>query len=264
MGRKVRRSQQRQNDSFSTVRGNSRGQSRSDAGEAMLADDFKQQSTRLSLDWFKPNQWQQGIVSGMKHTYCTLVHGKSGTGKSTTAIWYGLKLMQEKQFRKLVFIKTPSESGDDQIGYLTGDKDTKLVSHFESLKPLFLDFMPATKLDYCIKRGEIVLTVPNYIQGATLKDAIVIIDEAQTMSPSTLKLLLERLDDSCIAVVLGDNKQCYAIKKRDNGFNVLIEKTTEIFQGVRRPKFEEFSYFELPFEANMRGSLSRRVTEIFD
>src|SRR5690606_32373790 len=121
-------------------------------------------------------------------------------------------------------IKNPTEAGDDQIGFLQGGAEDKISYHIHSMKGIFLQFMSAEKLDNDIKSGNIVITIPNFLLGATIERSIIIIEEAQTMSPNTIKLIAERAGEGSIVVVVGDSKQRYSVKKREDGFNDLIRK----------------------------------------
>lgn len=238
-------------------------QQRAARGNDMITQDQRIDAEKINIT-IKPNIHQQPIVDSMKYNYCTIVNGKSGTGKTTTAVGYALKLFEEKQFRKLVFVKNPTEAGDDKIGFLTGGKDEKLNHHFEMLKPVFLQFMSLGKFESLVNKGNLQLTIPNFMLGATLSDTILIIDEAQLISPKIIKMLLERCDDSSIAVVLGDSGQRYAADKRNDGLSDLIAKVTETFGGKLRSKDELFGYVELSHDANMRGKLSQRIGQLYD
>ena len=141
------------------------------------------------------------------------VNAPAGCGKSTAAIWKALTDIRNGKFKNLTFLKTPAEYGDDQIGFLTGDKNQKLDNHFEVMRGIFYDFMPKTKLITDEKKGTIKFNIPNFLAGATLYNTILIIDEAQTLSSKTLQLVLERLGEGSKAFVLYDHRQQYSIKE---------------------------------------------------
>ena len=190
------------------------------------------------------------------------VQAPSGCGKTTTVVWKALNLLG-KGYRKIVFVKNPTEAGDDQIGFLTGNADDKLKAHFDSIRGVFLDFMNKGKLETDEKNGNIQFRIPNFLLGATISDAIVILDEAQTYSPLTLKLLMERVDDSCKLIVLGDKSQTYSVKRRDDGFTDFLNRVTDIDEKGRYSIENLFQYVELSTNENQRGAISKRVTEIY-
>lgn len=221
-----------------------------------LKDDFK-------LDWFKPLEKQQAIVDSMSMNDLTIVNAASGTGKSSTVIWKALIDYRYGRFKRVVLIKNPSEAGDDQIGYLSGDKDNKLESHMQSMQSIFHQFMSRNKLINDKANDNIVLDIPNYLLGKTIDNAVIIIEEAQTCSPNTLKLVCERAGKGSIVVVVGDSAQRYSVKKRPNGLKDLIKKVTHNDYSIPLPKYDNVGYIELTSEENMRSELSKFITEIY-
>ena len=222
----------------------------------------KASNEKYKLDWFKPSARQQDIVDAIDQYDWVGVQAPSGCGKTTTVVWKALSLLG-KGYRKIIFVKNPTEAGDDQIGFLTGGESSKLEPHFDSMRGVFLDFMNKGKLESDEKNLNIQFKIPNFLLGATLSDAIVILDECQTYSPNTLKLLMERVDDSCKLIILGDHAQQYSVKKRKDGFTDLIERLTDV-DGQGRFSVEPlFKYVELSSNENKRGVISKRVTEIY-
>lgn len=217
-----------------------------------------------TLDWYRPKGKQQDIQNAMETKELIIVNSPSGTGKSSTIIHKALKEYRNGNYQKIVLIKTPVESGDDQIGFLSGDKKEKLSSHMESMKSIFHQFVSKNKLENDIANGNIVLDVPNYLQGKTIDNAIIILEEAQVMSPTTVKLCAERAGRNSIVVVAGDSDQRYAIKKRSNGLEDLIDRVTYENYNVRFPTHREtVAYIEMDSSHNMRSSLSRYITDIY-
>ena len=217
---------------------------------------------KYSLDWFKPQGRQQDIVDAIDQYDWVGVQAPSGCGKTTTVVWKALSLLG-KGYRKIVFVKNPTEAGDDQIGFLTGHESSKLEPHFDSMRGVFLDFMNKGKLESDEKNLNIQFKIPNFLLGATISDAVVILDECQTYSPNTLKLLMERVDDSCKLILLGDRMQQYSVKKRTDGFTDLLNRITDVDDKGRYSVEPLFKYVELTTNENKRGAISKRVTEIY-
>ncbi len=236
------------------------GPSRQERGNQLIAQDQMNGNDDFNLGWFKPTASQQQIVRSIQHCSLTAVQASSGTGKSTTAIWSALKLLKEGRFKHIVFVKTACEYGDDPIGFLEGGKDAKLSYHFEVMRSIFHDFMSPSKLEYEEKRKRIQFTTPNFIAGKTFYDSVIIIDEAQTLSPTTMKMMLERASDSSIYVVLGDKKQTYAHKKRPDGFSDLISRITDKDGCCVE---DDMNVVVLTSKDNMRSKLSKRILEVY-
>ena len=231
-------------------------------GVAQEVNSLRSSNEKYSLDWFKPQGRQQDIVDAIDQYDWVGVQAPSGCGKTTTVVWKALGLLG-KGYRKIVFVKNPTEAGDDQIGFLTGNESSKLEPHFDSMRGVFLDFMNKGKLESDEKNLNIQFKIPNFLLGATISDAIVILDECQTYSPNTLKLLMERVDDSCKLILLGDRMQQYSVKKRTDGFTDLLNRITSVDDKGRYSVEPLFKYVELTTNENKRGAISKRVTEIY-
>lgn len=217
------------------------------------------------LDWFVPELKQSDIIESINENDLTIVDSPSGTGKSTTVLWKALSEYKAKNFEKLYLIKNPTEAGDDQIGFLPSSAEDKISVHMEAMKSIFYQFISKEKLENDIKSGNIILTIPNFLLGVTLDNAFIIIEEAQTMSPNTIKLISERAGQNSIVVVVGDSRQRYSVRKREDGLNDLIKRVTdENEDGVRFAKYESTGYIKMTSENNMRSNLSRFITEIYD
>ncbi len=233
-------------------------------GERQIIEEQRTQREGYNLGWFKPVLSQPLIVQSMEERDLTIIDSPSGTGKTSTVLWKALSELQEDYYSHLVLIKTPTEVGTDQIGFLPNSAEDKISVHMEAMKSIFLDFMSPGKLETDIKNGKIVLTIPNFVLGKTFYNSLIILEEAQTMNPETIKLLAERCGSGSRVVVVGDSKQRYSVKKREDGFRDLINRVTGDYHGQRESKFDNVGYIRMETNNNMRSSLSRFITEIYE
>lgn len=233
-------------------------------GSQLIADEIATNKERYNTGWFKPTEAQSAINESLATNHLSLIQGSSGVGKSTCVIAYALKKLGAGEFRQIVFLKSPTESSDDAIGFLPNSANEKIGVHLEATRSIFREFMSKAKLELEEKRGKIILTIPNFVQGITWTDTFLIVDEAQQISPPILKLILERCGEGTVCAVMGDKAQCYAYKKRANGFTDLVEKITTVVEDKRVSKEELIGYVELKPKDNMRSDLSRRIVEIYE
>lgn len=238
---------------------------RTNSGTRQIVEEQRTKREEYKLDWFKPTETQKDIIYSMIQDDLTLVQGSSGCGKSTTIIWQALKDLKAGVYDKIVFVKTPVESTDDGIGFLPSTIDDKLMSHFEASKSIFHNFMSPAKLEMDIKHEKILFKIPNFIQGCTLDNTLLIIEEAQQISPPILKLVMERIGkNGAKVVVLGDKNQQYALKKRPNGFTDFVEKVTDVDEEGRYSKIPTIGYVEMTAKDNMRSDLSKLIVSIYE
>lgn len=239
-------------------------QSRVLRGEVQIMEDITYKREEYNLSWFKPAGSQPLIIQSMEERELTLVDAPSGTGKSSTIIWKALQELSAGYYKTIVLLKNPTEAGDDILGSLPGESEDKLAPHLNVMKGIFLDFMSKGKLESDIKNNKILLNIPNYLLGATFYNSLIIIEEAQTMSPNTIKLLTERCGEGSRVVIAGDSKQRYSVKKREDGFRDLINRVTGDYHGHRESKYDNVGYIRMETSNNMRSSLSRFITEIYE
>jgi predicted ribonuclease YlaK len=234
-------------------------------GEGRVIDKKLAFERDYKLDWFHPAGDQLDIIDSIDRNDLTIVNGRSGTGKSTVALYKALQEYRVGNFKKIYFVKSPTESGDDMLVYLSGDKNSKLEAHIHVTKNIFTQFITPNKLDNDMSNGNIVIDIPNFMLGATLDNCILIIDEAQMMSPSTVKLLIERAGLDTKVVIMGDSQQRYSVKKREDGFADLIRRTTFETHGRTLPNVDSpVGYVQLDSSNNQRSALSRFITELYD
>lgn len=245
-------------------------EARVNRGNQQLREDLnkRQFGNDWTLDWFNPKGLQLDCIdSFIKNTF-TIINGPSGSGKTSTALWCALHSLKNRDASQIVFIKNPVECSDDLIGYLSGNEQDKLSAHFDTTKRIFHQFMSKNKLECDISKDKIRLTIPNFLLGATLPNAVVIIDEGQTMSPPIMKMLLERCGENSKYIILGDPTQRYAAKKRADGFSDLIERVTVPIPhtlDARTSKYpRDFGYIKMTRHDNQRSEGSKLINMIYE
>ncbi|MEJ2373189.1 MAG: PhoH family protein, partial [Sulfurimonas sp.] len=115
-----------------------------------------------------------------------------------------------------------------------------------------------SKTDDLIERYNIEMLWPGEARGRTLNDAIVIMDEWQNSSESTTQLILSRLDESCLGIVIGSNRQIdnLYLNKYNNGLTTLLKHT----------KYEhpELKMFAITLDRAVRGKFAEFTERIFE
>lgn len=220
----------------------------------------------FSLEWFHPVGQQNWIIDAMNEKELVIVAGPSGCGKSTVVLWKALMDYKRGVYKKVFLIKNPTEAGDDKIGYLSGSEQEKLKAHMDSMKGIFHQFMSPNKLENDIRNGNIVLSIPNYLLGKTIDDSVIILEEAQTMSPKTIKLCSERAGKGSIVVLCGDSNQPYSVSKRKDGLSDLISRVTykPTDMSPLIPRDNIVGFIQLSSKDNHRSGLSRFITELYE
>ena len=196
----------------------------------------------------------------------TFVLGCSGTGKSSGILYHFCNQYMNDNTKNIVIIRTPVEAGPDKVGYLPGEKEEKLGPHFKAAEVILKGFL-GNKYS-CDLEKRIHFMVPNFALGCTLDNSLIMIDEAQQITPQIMKMLLERIGRNSICAVVGDPTQLYATgKDQRNGILHAQEKfffQREINGNVYwEPKSSMVSRFEYDYTDNVRSDISQEVVKAY-
>lgn len=146
----------------------------------------------------------------------TFCQARAGSGKTTVAL--GTALIMNKPVHYI--FPTVKEGA---LGYTPGDPKEKESKYLTPLKDalIAINEIPdkAIRNVFSEKQGTwwVDAYSHNYMRGGNIKDAVVIIDEAQNLTKHELRTILTRIHDSCHVVVCGDFRQC-DIKETLSGF----------------------------------------------
>ncbi len=183
------------------------------------------------------------------------ISGGAGSGKTIMATAVALqKVIEQGQYRKVVFVRPVVPAGND-IGYLPGTEEEKLRpwmgSFYDAIESLVdqkilkkqketiskgrhmvYSEKPEFSVDDFIeqyrKYGVIETKTFTYMRGRTLTDALVIVDEAQEITPHLAKLMLTRAGFGSKFVFLGDPSDNQIdnvlVDAKSNGLVYTIEK----------------------------------------
>ncbi|NMA67711.1 MAG: PhoH family protein [Clostridiaceae bacterium] len=179
------------------------------------------------------------------------ITGGAGSGKTILATAVALeKVIEKGEYNKIVFVRPTVAAGND-IGFLPGTEDEKLRpwmgSFYDAIENLMSfrhtekdDSNKLTKhskkpafsvesfIDTYKSRGIIETKTFTYMRGRTLSNAIVIVDEAQELTPHLAKLMLTRAGFGSKFVFIGDPTDNQIdnvlVDARSNGLVYTVEK----------------------------------------
>lgn len=144
-----------------------------------------------------------------------------GCGKSFLMIHWALQMIEKGKYNKLIFVKSDSPpKGRKEFPAIPGGINEKC----EPLMGVICDTTSENNLtDILLRNNELEIMPIQFTRGRSIKNTIMIINEAQNFTPSEMMLLLSRIGENSIALLDGstqqiDNKNCF----RRNGLTVAI------------------------------------------
>ena len=141
--------------------------------------------------------------------------GMAGSGKTFLALAAALEqVLEQERYRRVSVYRPMVAVGRQEMGYLPGDLDEKLspwmAAVHDNLHALFADAGvdgARAAIEELLARGELELASVTYLRGRSITGEFVIIDEAQNLELSTLKVIMTRMGKDSKVVFCGDLTQ---------------------------------------------------------
>ncbi len=154
------------------------------------------------------NQKQKVFANMITDKEIVLATGPAGVGKSYIAIARAIELLQNtsNQYNKIIIIN-PAVEAEENLGFLPGNLREKLDPFVASSIDI-IDKIVGTGNRVKLEE-EHILEVGGlgFIRGKTIDHTILVMEEAQNMSPNQMKTLLTRIGFSTKFIISGDLDQ---------------------------------------------------------
>lgn len=142
--------------------------------------------------------------------------GPAGTGKTFLAVAVGAAELVTGRRDRLIVARPAVEAGEN-LGFLPGDLADKVDPYMLPIWDSLRELLGQDQLDRRRLRGEIEVAPLAFMRGRTLKNAFVIIDEAQNATIPQMKMVLTRLGRNSRMVVTGDPSQVDLPSRQPSG-----------------------------------------------
>ena len=140
-------------------------------------------------------------------TRVVFLSGPAGTAKTFLSIYTALYKHYDDNLLNILYLRSLAESADKGMGFLKGTMDDKFGPYVGPLEDKLEEFLsPAEKKH--IEMKQVVQAAPiNFMRGATWRDKVVIVDEAQNMTIKELTTILTRISRNSTLFICGDTMQ---------------------------------------------------------
>jgi phosphate starvation-inducible PhoH-like protein len=178
---------------------------------------------------------QIAYIQAMRDCEVVFGIGPAGTGKTYLAMAQGLHLLREKVVQRLVLTRPAVEAGE-ALGFLPGDLKEKIFPYLRPLYDALYDMLEPEEAERLIERGAIEIAPLAYMRGRTLKNAFIILDEAQNTTTDQMLMLLTRLGEGSRCAVTGDPSQTDLRRGTRSG----LHEAVQVLHGVEGIRFVHF------------------------
>lgn len=159
---------------------------------------------------------QLRFVEALRRSELVFGMGPAGTGKTFLAMAHGLHLLLENGVERIILTRPAVEAGEE-LGFLPGDLNEKILPYLRPLYDAMHDLLGAGQSGKLVDKNLIEVAPLAYMRGRTLKNAIVVLDEAQNTTKEQMFMLLTRLGEGSRMIVTGDPGQIDLRPQRNSG-----------------------------------------------
>jgi phosphate starvation-inducible PhoH-like protein len=180
--------------------------------------------------------------------------GPAGTGKTFLAVAVGAAELKAGKRERLIVARPAVEAGE-KLGFLPGTHEEKVDPYMLPIWDALNECLGAPEVDRRKERKEIEVAPLAFMRGRTLKNAFVIIDEAQNATVPQMKMVLTRLGKGSRMIVTGDPSQTDLPDKMRSGLGHAIG----ILKNVKGVALEELTSADV-----VRHDLVTRIIDAYD
>jgi PhoH-like ATPase len=161
-----------------------------------------------------PKNTEQTIALGLLNdpgVPLTILSGVAGSGKTMLACAHALERLDRRNdnITKIVIAKSMTPVGRE-IGYLPGDMQEKVLPWLGPFSDNFINcgYEPY-RIEKMIEDGVLEITPVTFIQGRSITNAVILIDEVQNLDINVIKQIVTRAAAGTQIILLGDQTQVF-------------------------------------------------------
>lgn len=170
---------------------------------------------------------QQLLVKKISTHDIVFAIGPAGTGKTYTAVAVAVRMLKDKEVKKIILTRPAVEAGEN-LGFLPGDLKEKVDPYLRPLYDALGDMIVPDKLQKYLDTNIIEIVPLAFMRGRTLDNCVVILDEAQNSTEMQLKMFLTRMGPSAKMIITGDLSQIDLPSRQKSGLKSALFILKEI------------------------------------
>ncbi len=149
---------------------------------------------------------QERYIDAIREHDVVFALGPAGTGKTFLAVVEAVRCLRDGTARKIILTRPAVEAGE-KLGFLPGDFQAKINPYLRPLYDALGELLTHAEVQRYFEADVIEIVPLAYMRGRTLKEAFIILDEAQNTTPAQMKMFLTRMGERSKVVVNGDASQ---------------------------------------------------------
>ncbi|QDU77009.1 PhoH-like protein [Bremerella volcania] len=149
---------------------------------------------------------QVAYVEAIRSHSMVFALGPAGTGKTYLAVAMAVEALLENRIGKIVLVRPAVEAGE-QLGFLPGTLYEKINPYLRPMLDSLTEMMEPNLITQYMATDVIEVVPLAFMRGRTLKNAFIILDEAQNTTTAQMKMFLTRMGKDSRMVISGDTTQ---------------------------------------------------------
>jgi phosphate starvation-inducible PhoH-like protein len=149
---------------------------------------------------------QETYINKIADHTLTFCIGPAGTGKTFCAAIAAAGALRAKEVDKIIITRPLVEAGE-KLGFLPGDMNEKVHPYVAPFVEALSRIMGTGNVEALIDNQRIVFLPLAFMRGHSWNDTFVVLDEAQNVTKSQMKLFLTRIGKGTKVIVDGDISQ---------------------------------------------------------
>jgi phosphate starvation-inducible PhoH-like protein len=164
-------------------------------------------SVKTAINKYELTPHQIEALQLIKNNKITVLRGKAGTSKTFLAVYAALELLTERQTSRIALTRPLITT--EKMGFLPGAIDEKFDPFLYPLIDFFNKFGDngSATFNFMVDSGKIRKAPIGFMRGTTVENEVLIVDEAQNVSPEQMLMILTRIGNNGKIVITGDENQ---------------------------------------------------------
>lgn len=203
------------------------------------------------------NTKQKEYYNLIRNNEIVVCAGPAGVGKSYVAIAAAIELLQLKTtpYEKIILIN-PAVEAEEKLGFMPGDMREKLGPYVDSSLDIIDKIMGKPNRLQLEEDGTIGVGGLGFIRGKSIDNTVLVMEEAQNMSPNQMKTLLTRIGENTKFIISGD------LDQSDKYSNV---KSSGLYDAMNRLKsVDEIGFFKFELSDIVRNPIITKILKCYE
>lgn len=152
------------------------------------------------------NQAQAHCIHMLENSRLAVITGPAGTGKTFISVSMACEMLEAGEIERIVLTR-PMVGCDEDMGFLPGTEWEKFKAWIGPGLEVLEGKLGAKKVQSYVEYKKIVGAPLMMMRGATFRNSLVVLDEAQNATKGQMQMFLTRLGEGSKVVVCGDLRQ---------------------------------------------------------